>query len=158
MKDSSFSISFDQPVHGWLPTEIRIADEVVSFAASNVFNDPVRELATGARSLLHGATRTVSRWWLEPKWYALIMERETNSESVCIVLFCDHPDEMPNPSIQQFTTIAPLRTVCQGIAKSLRAMIREVDLSSDEGRRAWNSPFPEDTITEIYEALRSEHH
>lgn len=155
MKISSFSITFGQPTHGWLPTEIRIGNEVVSFAASNVLNDPVRELATGARSLLEGATTTVSRWWLEPLWHTLILERETDSESLCIQLYCDHPNERLDPSIQQFTTAAPLRTVCRGIAKSLRQMIREVEQSTYEGRHAWNSPFPEDTITEIYEALKT---
>lgn len=155
MKTSSFSISFGTPRHGWLPTEIRIADEVISFAASNVLNDPVTELALGTRSLLNGPTTAVSRWWLEPAWHTLILEREPDSDQVCIQLYCDHLEERPGPSVQQFTTIAPVRVVCRGIAKSLREMIGQAERATGAGRRAWNSPFPEDTMTELYEALRS---
>jgi hypothetical protein len=66
-------LTFDTPQHGWLPCEIKLDDQVIEFDASDVPNNPVRDLIESLWKAVRGESSEV--WWhLEPAGYYFIME------------------------------------------------------------------------------------
>lgn len=73
----SISITFEKPEHGWLPVEIKFNDFCLKFIASNLLNNPIKELNDCILNIQNNETRRIT-WWLEPSAYFFDFERKGN--------------------------------------------------------------------------------
>lgn len=151
----NFDIKFDSPTHGWLPVEIFIGQESYELAASNILNDPVDELLDGMLRVLNFSDKAVIHWWLEAvSWTSLELNPNLKSNSLEIILYCEHYQEDLSSARKIFKTVAPKIKVCRCIASSLRNLIYHVGQSDYEHPQAWNRKFPAHKIDKVYSVIR----
>jgi hypothetical protein len=79
----SFEILFGVPDAGWLPVQMRLGESVTEFSASNVLNDPIRDLVIACDGIAEGRACEV-KWWLEPSAYILLFQPGHGAVSVSL--------------------------------------------------------------------------
>lgn len=72
--NTTISINFGKPQHGWLPVNFSYGEFRLDLDASDVLNDPVVELYDSLIRLSKGKTGQIT-WWLEPFTYFFHFER-----------------------------------------------------------------------------------
>jgi len=73
----AFAIDIRNPRHGWIDVAFHLNERDFRFKASNVSNDPVRDLAELALFIVRGAPwRSHVTFWLEPEGYELRASRD----------------------------------------------------------------------------------
>lgn len=82
-----FGLHLDPPSAGWLPITLTLDDEVFSWAASDVLNDALAELATAALALDDEALSETITIWLEPDTIELQLTAGAGSDVVDIVVY-----------------------------------------------------------------------
>jgi hypothetical protein len=150
----SFAINITNPRRGWIDVEIRLGEQRFEFAASDVANDPVRQLAELALSLVRCEPPNARAvFWLEPSGYELSAIRDPElelmlsySEDAFANLF-DPSVVLQQPVDASATAGEILR--CLGTAKSLVAAAGAVD------ERPWAHPFPDALVGQLEAALEA---
>lgn len=150
----NFDLKFAYPRYGLLPVEIFIGQESCDFVASNVLNDPIKELVDGILHILRFSDSAIIHWWLEPDWHTLELKPKFGSNNLEITLYCYHNQENFLTAQNSLQTVAPTIKVCRCIASSLRTLINDLGQSYYEDVKAWNREFPNDKIEEIYSEIR----
>ena len=147
-------LTFGEPKHGWLPVQIDLGNERCEFAASNVLNDPVHELALAALHVLRYSELAVVSWWLESEWSSLVLEPRLAGESVLVSFREHHTDGRTESARRTLQAVAPTRSVCREIGRALRELLSRIGRDFYESSGAWNRSFPEEIVAEIYSELR----
>lgn len=120
---SDFEITFDVPSHGWLPVQLRIDGKQFEFAASDVLNDPVSEIANACVQLLCGSTNLTTNWWLEPAWHTLKFEKQTHNSGLRVTFGYLADENACNPESEHQTTMNTME-FCRMVAGALDSLIQ----------------------------------
>lgn len=148
----SFAINIANPRRGWIDVALSLGDERLEFAASDVANDPVRQLAELALSIVRGEqSKARAVFWLEPSGYELCASRDpelkltlSHSGDAFSSLF-DPVVVLRQPVDARTTAVEILRSL--RTAKGLFAAAAAVD------PRPWAHPFPDALVTQLEAAL-----
>lgn len=149
----SFAINIENPRSGWIDIELCVGERRFEFAASDVANDPVRELAELALSVVRGEPlRARAVFWLEPSGYELSALRDPQLELT--VSYSEHafaslfdPEVMLRHRVDATETGAEILR-CLRAAKGLLAKAATVDA------RPWAHAFPDDRLAELEAAVQ----
>src|SRR5689334_20212920 len=73
---SRFRVRFGEAQHGWLPVDIRTAEQGLAFAASHTPYDSLSELTVALLQAYLSETPYHARWMLEPAEYIFAFHRQ----------------------------------------------------------------------------------
>ena len=143
----SFYIHIHEAVHGWLAIELTVGSRRLELMASDVYNDPLRELAELALFLANGQTgvRGVELHF-EPDYYELRANKD--DELRLQLVYVEDRHVAPEEAI---TGTASAREILH----CLRSAQPLLTASPPEDGRVWDEPFPELAVARL-EGLRSE--
>lgn len=133
--------------HGWLELELVLAEQRVSFAASDVLNDPVRELADLALFIARrGVGSARASFWLEPAGYELRAVRDWKLDLALVSAREAYPNITHGELVAEESVDAIV--TARHIASQLRLAQQLL-----AGRTAWKYGFPDDTLLAVWAAL-----
>ena len=144
----SFSIHVRGALHGWLTIEVTLGAELCSFDASDVYNNPLQELAELALFFASGArgARGVE-FHIEPNHFEL---RAVYDEDLELQLV--HVEDVAR-GVHQATRVAAERpapiAAAREILRCLRAAQPLVSALSFDRARVWDEPFPELAVARL---------
>lgn len=144
----SFAIRINEARHGWLYMELWLGEQKLEWMASDVLNDPVRELAELALFIASGdaGARSVN-FWLEPQGYELCATY--NLELKLKLLFSD--EAYPSLWRPKLVTVEIIDrgTAAREILRCLRAAQPLFRTTPSPNGRVWNQPFPDAAMARL---------
>ena len=140
------------PTHGWLPVELQLDDRCFEFAASDVLNDPVSEIANAGVQLLSGSTCLSTNWWLEPSWHTLRLNTQSDKSNVTITFGYLADENQLNPE-SEHAIILNVREFCRAVLRSLRSLRQSIDLDEYASDSGWGKPFPDDKLELLHNLI-----
>jgi len=117
--NSSISVSFGTPIHGWLPVDFHCMDIHLLFDASNALNNPIEELENTITKLDENNSGKVT-WWLEPGAYIFYFTRK--GEDITLEVF--ETADLHNAKAKE-ELILTITTYYKQITKPFRAALRQ---------------------------------
>ena len=137
-----FDISFQRPKSWWMPTNIWIDQQVVSFKSSGVENDPMVELVSCARNLLDGREQmSVANFWRGPEWHSLVFEPSANPKKVYVSLLMNQDCDFSDPEFEYHVTTTT-ENLCRKIIAAFQRLEENFGRVIYEARSGWSHRFP----------------
>ena len=148
----SFAINIENPRRGWIDVALSLGEERFEFAASDVANDPVRQLAELALSIVRGEPSKVRAvFWLEPSGYELCAGRDPDLKLT--VSYSEHAfANLFDPAVVLRETVDAFATAAE-ILRSLRTAKSLFGAAAAVDPRPWAHPFPDTLVTQLEAAL-----
>jgi len=148
----SFAINIENPRRGWIDVALSLGEERFEFAASDVANDPVRQLAELALSIVRGEPSKVRAvFWLEPSGYELCASRDPDLKLT--VSYSEHAfANLFDPAVLLRETVDAFATAVE-ILRSLRTAKSLFAVAAAVDPRPWAHPFPDTLVTQLEAAL-----
>lgn len=142
-----FRLDLTNPRAGWVDVALAIGDDSFGFAASDVLNDPIRELADLALFLATGEHgRIAATFWLEPAGYELAI---THDDQVRLAWSYGHDarPQLRRPQLVHEHGLDAPRAIASEILRSLRELQLLVPVDGDKG--IWRHPYPMAAATRL---------
>jgi hypothetical protein len=135
-----FSIDLTDPRNGWIEVAVAIGEDSYGFSASDVLNDPIRELADlGLFLASSDHARVAVRFWLEPAGYELAVTRDRLTWSYAH----NAGPNLVKPQVRQDLEIETPHAIAREILRCLRDVHPLLDTKN------WRHPFPMETATRL---------
>ena len=142
-----FLLELTNPRAGWIDVAVAIGDDSFGFAASDVLNDPIRELADLGMFVATGELgRLAATFWLEPAGYELAVTRD-DLFRLAWSYARDARPRLRRPQILHEHAIAAPLTIASEILRCLREVQPLVPLDGDKS--IWRHPYPMATATRL---------
>ena len=145
-------LTIGPPRAGWLPVEFRIGSAVHEVHASDVLNDPIRDLALAVRGLLIGDAERSVHFWEEEPTTILQLVNDARREELTLRLYETNETELEEVrgtllGVEQL----PFREGCRRLIRILENLNVPEFLEVHE--REWKREFPREKIRECRDLL-----
>jgi hypothetical protein len=157
--NTSFSINFAPPVHGWLPLRLRAGNSNLDFEASDVPVCSITHLITALCACLGGDTSAACPWFLEPKVleFVFLNHDEETAFVVCEERLplsetrdnCGEEVAEPGPETILFSVQGKTSDLICEFRRALAALSSALPPEEWEEAHHWSWPFPVDELTQL---------